>query len=157
MSAGIYGIIHDQITFTISPEYFTCLKFPQFGMEHLKLPVRIKVGIIGFLATWWMGLFLGIAYALISLFLNPETIFKITLRSILINLLITVVSGFSGYLYSILFLSPQHINWYIPNNIKDIQHYIQVGSIHNFGYIGGIAGLVAGITYQIRKSNVHFD
>jgi hypothetical protein len=28
--AGAYGILHDQISYTISPEYFTKLKFEQF-------------------------------------------------------------------------------------------------------------------------------
>jgi hypothetical protein len=28
--AGVYGILHDQITFTISPEYFTEFKSAQF-------------------------------------------------------------------------------------------------------------------------------
>ena len=28
--AGVYGIFHDQVTYAISPEYFTKLKFDQF-------------------------------------------------------------------------------------------------------------------------------
>ena len=31
LTAGIYGIIHDQITFTLSPEYLTRMKFQQSG------------------------------------------------------------------------------------------------------------------------------
>jgi hypothetical protein len=31
--AGLYGIIHDQITYSISPEYFTKFKYRQFGFE----------------------------------------------------------------------------------------------------------------------------
>jgi hypothetical protein len=28
--AGLYGVVHDQITYSMSPEYFTRLKFFQF-------------------------------------------------------------------------------------------------------------------------------
>ena len=31
--AGIYGMLHDQVTYSISPEYFTVFKFEQFGFQ----------------------------------------------------------------------------------------------------------------------------
>ncbi|WP_353148710.1 hypothetical protein [Chryseobacterium sp.] len=154
--AGIYGILHDQITFTISPEYYILLKFPQFGIENLEINTRIKVSIVGFLATWWVGLILGIVYAFISLFLDPEKVLKVTIYSILINLFITVIVGILGYWFAILFLSPENIDWYIPAGTKDIRNYINVGSIHNFGYIGGVIGLIAGVAYQIKKVKLYF-
>ncbi|KPE51871.1 hypothetical protein [Chryseobacterium indologenes] len=152
LSAGVYGILHDQITYTISPEYYTLLKFQQFGFEDLNLKVRIKVGIIGFLAAWWVGLFLGIAYAFISLFLDPEKVLKVTVTSILINICITLISGILGYGFAVLFLSQENINWYIPAGTRDIRSFINVGSVHNFGYIGGVTGLAAGLLYQIKKA-----
>lgn len=53
--AGGYGVVHDQITYTISPEYFTKLKFAQFPYADLSPGQRVYVGTIGFLATWWVG------------------------------------------------------------------------------------------------------
>ncbi|MDR2237870.1 MAG: hypothetical protein LBE92_17235 [Chryseobacterium sp.] len=149
--AGVYGIIHDQVTYTISPEYFTLLKFPQFGIEQLHWPVRLKVGMIGFLATWWVGLFLGFGYAFVSLLFNPENILKVTLQSLFINIGVTFILGISGYIWSVFLLTQENISWYIPPGTQDIRNFINVGSIHNFGYIGGIAGLIAGIAYLIRK------
>ena len=55
--AGIYGIVHDQITYTISPEYLTKLKFDQFHYADIGPPDRVFVAAIGFLATWWVGFF----------------------------------------------------------------------------------------------------
>jgi hypothetical protein len=49
--AGSYGIVHDQITYTISPEYFTRLKFEQFKWANRGWPTRAFVGEIGFLAS----------------------------------------------------------------------------------------------------------
>jgi hypothetical protein len=75
--AGVYGIIHDQITYTISPEYYTKFKFIQFGFIHeedhtiLARP-RLVVSQIVFLATWWMGLPIGIILGLVGLNIKME-------------------------------------------------------------------------------------
>ena len=45
--AGLYGILHDEITYTISPEYFTRLKFYQFDYADFGLPPRVLVAEIG--------------------------------------------------------------------------------------------------------------
>ena len=50
--AGVYGIIHDQVTYSISTEYFTRLKFSQFHYANFGFRPRVFVGEIGFLATW---------------------------------------------------------------------------------------------------------
>jgi len=58
--AGAYGVVHDQVTYTISPEYFTKLKFAQFRYADWDLGQRVYVGTIGFwprggLAGLWLG------------------------------------------------------------------------------------------------------
>jgi len=57
--AGIYGILHDQITYSISPEYYTKLKFEQFELLNTTGSDRLKAAKIGFLATWVVGLIAG--------------------------------------------------------------------------------------------------
>lgn len=153
--AGIYGILHDQITYTISKEYYTLFKFEQFGINEWGITSeRLKVGIIGFLATWWVGFILGIIYATVSLFLHSKKILKITLQSILLNIGVALVFGIVGYLYGILFLDAKNLNWYIPKATQDIQAFINVGSIHNFGYLGGLFGLIVGVYYQIKRNKI---
>ena len=154
--AGIYGVFHDQITYSISNEYYTFFKFNQFSISELAINNRIKVGIVGFLATWWVGFFLGIIYAFISLFLDTKKVLKITVKSIFLNICITILFGFLGFLYGYLFLRAENLNWYIPEQTKNIQDFINVGSIHNFGYMGGLAGLFFGIYYQIKNSKNDF-
>ena len=39
--AGVYGVFHDQITYSISPEYFTRLKFLQFHYADFGFPARV--------------------------------------------------------------------------------------------------------------------
>ena len=150
--AGFYGILHDQITYSISNEYFTFFKFEQFGINQWGLSdERLKVGIIGFLATWWVGFILGIIYALLSLFYNSKKTLSIVMSSIFLNIGIAIIFGFLGFVYAFLFLRAENINWYIPEQTKNIQNFINVGSIHNFGYIGGIFGLLIGIYHMTVK------
>src|ERR1043166_5997270 len=48
--AGTYGVVHDQVTYSISAEYFTRLKFSQFQRADFGFPPRVFVAEIGFLA-----------------------------------------------------------------------------------------------------------
>jgi hypothetical protein len=73
----LYGSIHNQVTYTISTEYFTKFKYDQFGFYpewfggH-----RNTVAIIGFFASWWMGLITGTVLGIIGLiFPDPKGIF----------------------------------------------------------------------------------
>ena len=58
--AGLYGMIHNQISYTVAPEYFTKFKFRQFGLTDIPLPNRVRASIVGFLASWWMGIPIGL-------------------------------------------------------------------------------------------------
>jgi hypothetical protein len=57
--AGMYGVVHNQISYTVSHEYFTQFKFYQFGIEHV--PNRFGVAVVGWNAAWWMGIVIGMS------------------------------------------------------------------------------------------------
>ncbi|MEH2503559.1 hypothetical protein V1290_002370 [Bradyrhizobium sp. AZCC 1578] len=59
-AAALFGMIHDQISYSVSPEYYTKFKFIQFRVIDLHVPDRIRFAIVGFRASWWMGIPLGI-------------------------------------------------------------------------------------------------
>ena len=58
-AAVLYGIVHDQITARVCVEYFTIGHPPIF---HTDSPTLLGLG-WGVVATWWVGLFLGILAA----------------------------------------------------------------------------------------------
>jgi len=60
LAAGLFGIIHDEISYSVSNEYFTKFKFIQFRLLDTNLPDRFRAAEVGFLASWWMGIPLGI-------------------------------------------------------------------------------------------------
>jgi hypothetical protein len=56
----VYGILHDQVTARVCLEYFTVFHPPLFGTQS---PTLLAFA-WGFVATWWVGLFLGLLLAL---------------------------------------------------------------------------------------------
>jgi hypothetical protein len=57
LAAVVYGVLHDQLTVTISPEYFLEGK----GLADDPRPLRLAVGLLAVRASWWVGLALGAA------------------------------------------------------------------------------------------------
>lgn len=156
--AGVYGILHDQLTYTISPEYYTKFKFYQFhiaevGAEAIVPNARTYVSLVGFMATWWTGLVIGLIQGLIGfIHADYKKMLKQVFRSIFLNLLITVITGFLGFVYARIFLAEP--DWYFPENLINKSDFIAVGSIHNFGYLGGLIGLITGIIFQFKTRDI---
>jgi hypothetical protein len=60
--AVTYGIVHDQITARVCVEYFTIGHPPILGTDD---PTLLGLG-WGVLATWWVGVILGVPLALVA-------------------------------------------------------------------------------------------
>jgi hypothetical protein len=159
---GLYGILHDQLTYTISPEYYTKFKFYQFGLvdmgnEAIFPNPRFEVSIVGFMATWWMGLPIGLILGLVGLVHNNnKQMFKVTMKAILITMIVAFITGLIGLAFGKLYLAEKGVDWWLPENLIDTKNFISVGSMHNFSYLGGLFGLIAGIIYSVkRKKNAY--
>jgi hypothetical protein len=154
--AGFYGIIHDQITYSISREYFTKFKYEQFGFEPAWFGGdRQTVAVIGFLATWWTGLFIGLVLGFTALiFKEHKAMWNAIKRAIPVVFCFAIASGVIGYAYGRLVLTRTGVNWWLPENLIDKDAFIVVGSIHNFSYLGGLFGLIAGIYYLIKLKRI---
>ena len=156
LSAGCYGILHDQITFTIGPEYFRNFKFNQFAYADFGFRDRIFAGVIGFLATWWVGLIVGWILARRCLPCQPRHVAK---RQIFLGFAVVFCTGFLagliGYAYG---------TWRGPNAdysdwqpalsayyVTDVYSFMRVAYIHNASYIGGAVGLILSY-FVIRPS-----
>jgi hypothetical protein len=98
-AAVSYGIIHDQITARVCVEYFTVGHPPVFDTEN---PTLLGIG-WGIIATWWVGLLLGVPLAVVARFgSRPKRSVGSLARPILWLLAITgacaAVAGIAGWL-----------------------------------------------------------
>jgi hypothetical protein len=153
--AGLYGVLHDQITYAISPEYFTNLKFEQFHWANLGLPPRVFAGEIGFLATWWVGFFAAWFLARVTVPAFPsEVAFRHMRNGFGIVFAFALTAGAAGYILGIArgrdadYSSWHDIGWML--RISDLPSFVHVAYIHNAGYLGGLTGLIVAIIYVRR-------
>jgi hypothetical protein len=154
--AGIYGVVHDQITYTISPEYFTKLKFAQFRYADLGFGDRVFASTVGFLATWWVGFIAAwfLARRLIPRQPRDHAIRQIR-NGILCIFTCGVAFGIAGYGYG-LWRRPDadDSSWtmlFRELKIVDTWAFVRVAYIHNAGYLGGLIGLVVALlTFRPR-------
>lgn len=148
--AGGYGILHDQITYSISPEYFTKLKFEQFHYANCGFSDRVFVGIIGFLATWWVGLVGGWFLARRLIPGQPRSQAYRQIRNGFVCIFaFGLLFGLSGYAYGLWRgQDADYSSWRSTIQflkITDTWSFVRVAYIHNAGYFGGLVGLVVAL------------
>lgn len=155
--AGVYGVLHDQLTYTISPEYYTKFKFYQFGLVNSANSAifpnpRIEVSAVGFMATWWMGPPIGLILGLVGLVhKDHKQMFRATFKAFIVTLIVAFTTGLIGLAYGKLYLADAGVDWWLPEHLTDTKNFIAVGSMHNFSYSGGLTGLIAGTIYSVRQ------
>jgi len=154
LAAGIYGAAHNQISYTVSPEYFTELKFIQFGLIDASVPERVRASMVGFLASWWMGFPFGIAAGLIG-FIQPgyQKMLRVSLKAMGLAVVFTLLFGLCGLLYGFIQTSNiqngGHVSWYVPGGVTNLRRFLCAGYMHNSAYLGGILSIPVAWTYQI--------
>lgn len=148
--AGLYGIVHDQITYSISNEYFTKLKFDQFSYLDFGMSDRFFVCEIGFLATGSVGFFIG--WFLARWFI-PRQPYDIARRKIsfgfIIVLLIGALFAALAWIFGAMIQPSSNLNgWsYMVKylGINDGWAFVRVAYIHYSSYAGGLFGLILAI------------
>lgn len=144
---GIYGAAYDQVTYSVSSEFFTKFRFPRFHLEESS--GRLGAAWVGFLVTWKTGLMIGLVLSLSSLInRDRKLMFRYTLNAFFITLFIAFVTGMIGY--SVSPLEGQGV----PDpelNITDIASFQTVENMNNFSYAGGVIGMFIGIFYQVYR------
>ena len=153
--ASVYGAIHDQISYTISPEYFTEFKFHQFSYADFSLPNRAYASVVGVLATWWVGMITGWFLGRTRFYSdNLETAEKDILIGFGIVFFCAFFAAFlgavTGYIRAYYFPVNTFLGWENELPAKTLKSFIIVGFIHNASYIGGFVGIIYS-TMMLKK------
>jgi hypothetical protein len=152
--AGLYGIAHNQVSYTVAPEYFTKFKFRQFGFVDMPLPERVRASMVGFLATWWMGIPIGLLVGVAG-FIHREAgrMLRVSLWSLLITVAFTLFFGLCGLLYG--YFQTAHIDvaqyrgWFIPDDVTDLRRFLCAGYMHNSSYLGGVLAIFVAWAFHV--------
>jgi hypothetical protein len=155
-AASIYGVLNDQVTYTIAPEYFTRLKFEQFAWADCGLPPRIFVAQIGALAGWGMGLVGGWFVARAAAWESFRAIrWSVVARAFGIVAFVTLGAGIVGWILGQTVIATTDLApWYVFRDslrLDDLPSFVVVAYIHNATYLGAAIGIVLAIVDVLRS------
>lgn len=150
--SGLYGALHNQISYTVSPDYFHAFKFPQFDVA-MNLRDRVGASIVGWQASWWMGVFVGIPVLLIGLVMpDARTYFTRILAAFAVVAVTALVVGLGALAYASCCITasnlPQHS---FPAGVTDKVAFARAGTMHNFSYLGGFVGIFTASAYLVAE------
>lgn len=151
LAAAIFGAAHNQLSYTVGPDYFHVIKFHQFNIADA-LPARVGAAIVGVQASWWMGVLVGLPAFLFGLFAvaNARSYLAAGISAIGLVLLLTLMAA-GGALVAGIALAGSPALDFIPippgASPEDIQ---RAGLMHEASYLGGALGAVAAFWPMLR-------
>ncbi len=132
--AGLYGAAHDQISYTVSPDYFHAFKFQQFLVPE-SLHNRLGAAFVGWLASWWMGFLIGVPVLLVGLMLpDARTYLVQSLVAFAVVAGTALAVGLGALLWAACTLSDS---------------FAMAGTMHDFSYLGGSLGILTASAYLV--------
>jgi len=154
--AGVYGAIHDQVSYSISEEYFTKVKFHQFSYADFGLHPRIFAAEVGFLASWWVGMIVAWFLARLGLTELPKPPRRACIvRAFSIVFLTAIVVGAGGLVVGMVRTSIGDLRaweaWQRALELTNLRGFVIVAHLHDVSYLGGLLGLIAAAIYVRRN------
>lgn len=152
VAAVVYGILHDQITTRICLEYFTVFHPPVFPTRSATL-LAFGWGVI---ATWWVGLFLGLLLTLAARAGSRPKLTAATLVHPIGRLLMAMgctafIVGVLGYLLATSGLAREP-DWMIPAlDPSRYPRYMADWFAHVASYASGFLGGIVLCVLQYRR------
>jgi hypothetical protein len=146
--AGTYGALHDQVAYSVSPEFFTKFRFGIFNIAPDTNP-RWGAAVVGFKNTWQVGLILGGILSLAGMIqYDWQRMLKYTIHAFLIAL-------FSAFILSLIGLVIGTGETEISSglNIIDKESFLSVVRMNNFSKMGGVIGMLLGLFYHVFRRN----
>lgn len=152
--AGLYGALHNQISYTVSPDYFFAFKFRQFAIPE-GLQNRVGASIVGWHASWWMGLFIGLPVLSIALIMPDwKTYLSYGLLSFAVVAVTALVVGLGGLVYACLAIPEAAMaDYWCPAGVADRAAFVRAGVMHDCSYLGGGIGIITAAVFLVLARN----
>lgn len=153
-SAIAYGVVHDQITARVCVEYFTVGHPPVFATAD---PTLLGLG-WGVIATWWVGLLIGVPLALVARNgRRPKRTAGSLIRPLVILLLVmagcALLAGMVGYLLArnglVFLLEPMASAVPTERHVRFLADLWAHSASYLAGFVGGVVLIV--LTWRGRR------
>lgn len=150
--SGLYGALHNQISYSVSPDYFHAFKFHQFGIPE-GLDNRIGASIVGWRASWWMGVIIGVPVLLVGLVMpDARSYLTRSLIAFAVVAITALITGLGALACASSSITASNLPgyWY-PEAVIDQVAFARAGTMHNFSYLGGFLGVITGSLYLVAE------
>jgi hypothetical protein len=153
-AAVVFGIVHDQITARICVEYFTIGHPPVFNTDS---PTLLGLG-WGVIATWWVGLILGVPLAMVARLGHPPKLDASLLARPLVKLLLVMaccstLSGLIGYVLAreglVFLVEPMASAVPAEKHVRFLVDLWAHSASYLVGFVGGVVLIV--MTWRRRR------
>lgn len=151
LAAVIYGVLHDQVTARVCVEYFTIGHPPVFRTQS---PTLLALG-WGVIATWWVGLPLGMILAVCARKGSlPRLNARELLRPVAIMLCVLGVTAFVFGVVGYLLAMTDSVRLFgsLASAVPIEKHDAFIADLwaHNCSYFGGVVGTIA-LCVHVRR------
>lgn len=144
--AGGYGVVHNQVSYTVSPDYFHAFKFHQFrippGAQN-----RWGAAAVGWQAAWWLGLLIGPPLIVLThRRCRGRVPPNLLVPAFLLVAGVAAVVGLGALGLSRWTIDERSVSerW-IPEDVADPVAYVRAGRLHDASYAGGLIGVFAAL------------
>lgn len=142
VSAAIFGALHNQLSYSVGPRYFTEIKFPQFAIPADTAP-RLGAAAVGVLASWWMGVLVALPAFLFGLFTVPSarTYFAAGLGAIGLVIVLATAAALLGLTGGLIAANTGLLDTYLVLPEEPLRtDFLRAGFMHDASYAAGALG-----------------
>lgn len=152
-AASVFGALHNQLSYSVGPDYFQSLKFAQFDIPATT-PARIGAAQVGVLASWWMGVVVALPAVLYGLIAVPtaRSYLAAGIGGIGLVLVLATFAALAGLTGGIIADATGLLEGYlaVPTGV-DASDFLRAGFMHDASYLGGMLGAVLAI-WPMRRA-----
>jgi hypothetical protein len=153
LSAAIFGALHNQLSFTVGPDYFLSFKFPQFGIPPDMAP-RLGASIVGVQASWGVGVLIGLPAFLIGLLTVPDARSYLAggLGAIGLVIVLATSAALTGLVGGLIADATGALDGALtPPEGVNRSDFLRAGFMHEASYVAGAMGALLAI-WPMRRA-----
>ena len=118
------------------------------GLTNVPWPERVRASVVGFLASWWMGIPIGIPVASAG-FLQRDArqMRRALIWSLAVLVAVTLLAGLAGLLIDWLvtrdLATVRGLSDFVRSGVQNPRAFLRAGFMHDASYLGGVLGIPA--------------